>query len=123
MYYRRLCLALLMGLAVPLLAQAQPPTAPPSPDGESSPSDVRASDAAPPADDSLLGKVFDVIQPPQQTAPCAPAACQCPACQQKAAAKKQADFKKKVAGAYKPLFYDNDFSYINDPAYDDCFFG
>jgi len=42
---------------------------------------------------------------------------------QTAAAKKKAALKKAVAGAYKPVFYDNDFSYINNPAYDQCFFG
>lgn len=47
-------------------------------------------------------------------------ACSCPDCQSAAAA---ADLKKAVAGAYKPLFYDNNFSYINNPAYDQCFIG
>ncbi len=31
--------------------------------------------------------------------------------------KKQADLKKSAAGAFKPLFYDNDFGYLNDPEY------
>lgn len=31
--------------------------------------------------------------------------------------KKQEALQKKAAGAYKPLFFDNDFSYLNDPAY------
>src|SRR4029453_16164252 len=36
-----------------------------------------------------------------------PAECQCDACQ----AKKAADLKASIAGAYKPLFYDNNFAY------------
>src|ERR1043166_8667143 len=39
--------------------------------------------------------------------------CNCPVCQ---AAKKAADLKRAVASSYKPLFYDNNFSYINNPA-------
>ena len=38
-------------------------------------------------------------------------------------AKKQASLKAAVAGAYKPVFYDNDFSYLRDPAYDDWHLG
>jgi hypothetical protein len=50
----------------------------------------------------------------EQTAPpCGP--CHCPACQQTAAA----DVQKAVAAAYAPLFYNNNFAYINNPAYDD----
>jgi hypothetical protein len=37
--------------------------------------------------------------------------------------KKREALAKKVAGAYKPLFFDNDFSYVNDPLYDDCRLG
>src|SRR5262245_11315887 len=37
---------------------------------------------------------------------CQPTQCNCPACQ----AKKAADLKKAVAGAYAPLFYNNNFS-------------
>lgn len=33
--------------------------------------------------------------------------------------KKPDDLKKKVAGAYKDLFYQNDFSYLSNPAYND----
>jgi hypothetical protein len=55
--------------------------------------------------------------PTCQPAPCGE--CNCPACQ----AKKQADLKKAVATAYKPLFYDNNFAYINSPLYDDWFPG
>lgn len=51
---------------------------------------------------------------------CQPAECNCPACQ---AAKKAADLKKAVASAYAPLFYNNNFSYINNPAYDDWYPG
>ncbi|MBL9083235.1 MAG: alginate export family protein [Planctomycetales bacterium] len=46
------------------------------------------------------------------------------------AAKKAAELKKKkealkkaVAGAYKPLFFDNNFAYIDNPLYTDCFCG
>jgi hypothetical protein len=34
-----------------------------------------------------------------------------------------ATLKKAVAGAYKPLFYDNDFDYLYDPCYDDWHLG
>ncbi len=51
------------------------------------------------------------------------APCNCPACKQKAADKKQAELKKKVDGAYKGVFYDNNFSYIDNPDYDQHFFG
>jgi hypothetical protein len=52
--------------------------------------------------------------PPTQ----APGECNCCECQKKAA-----DLKAAIAGAYKPLFYDNNFAYINNPAYDDWFLG
>ncbi len=45
--------------------------------------------------------------------------CQCSACQ----AQQAADLKAAIAGAYKPLFYDNNFSYINNPNYDDWYLG
>ena len=45
--------------------------------------------------------------------------CNCPACQEK----KAAELKKAVAGAYAPLFYNNNFAYLNNPAYADCFPG
>ena len=53
--------------------------------------------------------------------PCKPAApeCQCPDC----AAKRQADLKKAVATAYAPVFYNNNFDYINSPFYQDSFVG
>ncbi|GAA4437900.1 alginate export family protein [Bremerella cremea] len=38
-------------------------------------------------------------------------------------AKKMAELKKKAASAYKPLFFDNDFSYLCDPCYDGCLLG
>src|SRR5262245_9864169 len=53
------------------------------------------------------------------TCDCQPAECNCPACQ----AKKAADLKKAVAGAYTVLFYNNNFAYLNNPAYDDHHFG
>ena len=37
--------------------------------------------------------------------------------------KKKADLKKAVNGAYKGVFYDNDFKYINNPLYNQCFPG
>jgi hypothetical protein len=37
--------------------------------------------------------------------------------------KKQAALAAAVAGAHKPVFYDNDFSYVNDPAYGDWHLG
>ena len=37
--------------------------------------------------------------------------------------KKSADFKKMVATAYKGVFYDNNFSYIDNPLYDEHFWG
>ena len=48
-----------------------------------------------------------------------PAACDFAQCQPAPAP----DLKKAIAGAYKPLFYDNNFSYIDDPGYDACYFG
>jgi hypothetical protein len=36
---------------------------------------------------------------------------------------KREALQKKVKGAYKGVFYDNDFTYINDPLYDDHFLG
>src|SRR5687768_3095502 len=45
--------------------------------------------------------------------------CDCPACQ----ANKAAELKKAVAAAYAPLFYNNNFSYLNNPAYDDWHLG
>jgi hypothetical protein len=45
----------------------------------------------------------------------------CPECRDAAA--RSAELNKAVAGAYKPVFYDNNFAYIDDPAYDQCFVG
>lgn len=42
----------------------------------------------------------------------------CDACKKKAEEKKKA-LAAAVAGAYKPLFYDNNFSYLDDPAYNE----
>jgi hypothetical protein len=39
------------------------------------------------------------------------------------AARKQADLNKAVNGAYKPLFYDNNFDFIESPLYDQWFPG
>jgi hypothetical protein len=56
----------------------------------------------------------------------------CPVCgrdeakKKAAAAKKKkaaADLKAAVAGAYAPVFYNNNFAYINNPAYDDWHVG
>jgi hypothetical protein len=53
--------------------------------------------------------------------------CNCAECQKKKAAadlkKKQEALKKAIAGAYKPLFYDNNFAYINNPLYNDWYPG
>src|SRR5262245_56685417 len=49
-----------------------------------------------------------------------PMACQCPDCQARRA---QADVQKAMAAAYAPLFYSNNFSYINSPAYNDWYPG
>jgi hypothetical protein len=45
--------------------------------------------------------------------------CTCPACQAETAA----DLQKAVAAAYAPLFYDNNFAYLDNPDYDDCHCG
>ena len=50
---------------------------------------------------------------------CQPAECNCQACQ----AKKAADLKKAIAGAYAPVFYNNNFAYLHNPKYDDFHFG
>jgi len=52
---------------------------------------------------------------------CGPApggACNCPECQKKAE-----ELKKAVAAAYAPVFYNNNFSYINNPGYSDWYPG
>jgi len=40
-----------------------------------------------------------------------------------AAKKKAADLKKAVNGAYKPVFYDNTFAFVNNPQYQQSFLG
>jgi hypothetical protein len=59
--------------------------------------------------------------PPTTCCPtCTPAGeCNCPACQ----AKKAADLKKAIASAYANPFYNNNFAYINNPAYNDWYPG
>lgn len=37
--------------------------------------------------------------------------------------KKVAELNKKAAAAYKPLYFDNDFTYLCDPCYDGCLLG
>jgi hypothetical protein len=64
---------------------------------------------------------------PQSSPSCnpQPASCGCASCPPKKAcaaceqAKKAAELKAKVAGAHKLMFYDNDFSYLDDPNYCD----
>jgi hypothetical protein len=48
-----------------------------------------------------------------------PGECNCAACQ----AKKAADLKKAITSAYAPLFYNNNFAYLNNPAYDEWYPG
>lgn len=48
--------------------------------------------------------------------------CNCPACTA-AARKKQEALQKAVASAYAPVFYNNKFDYLNDPAYEGWFLG
>ena len=67
---------------------------------------------------------FDPTCPAVACPACQPAAepcdcCDCPAC----AAKKRADLKKAVATAYAPVFYNNNFAYLNNPLYDDWYPG
>ena len=63
----------------------------------------------------------DAAASPSACPTCQPAGeCNCPACQ---AAKKAADLKKAVASAYAPLFYNNNFAYINNAAYDNWYPG
>lgn len=76
---------------------------------------------SPPADSSEVSYYGEALT--DKGAAAAAGECQCPQCQAKAAAKKEQDLKKAIAGAYKPLFYDNNFSYINNPNYNECFFG
>ncbi|MCI0357087.1 MAG: alginate export family protein [Planctomycetaceae bacterium] len=59
------------------------------------------------------------IGSPDCLAPAPPCECQCPDCQ----AKQVANLKAAIAGAYKPLFYDNNFAYINNPDYCDWYPG
>lgn len=49
--------------------------------------------------------------------------CNCPACQEQKKAAAAAALKKAVGSAYAPLFYNNNFSYINNPAYNDWYPG
>ena len=72
----------------------------------------------PQACEGVLCQPVQCACPPAECA-CPPAECNCPACQ----AKKAADLKKAVAGAYANPFYNNNFSYLNNPAYDDHHFG
>ena len=59
------------------------------------------------------------VPPSNCACDCPPPECNCPACQ----AKKAADLKKAVAGAYANPFYNNNFAYLNNPAYDDWHIG
>ena len=64
--------------------------------------------------------------PPTNGQPSVAAPCNCPECQKQAAAtakKKQAELDKAVATAYAGVFYNNNFSYINNPLYDDWYPG
>jgi hypothetical protein len=54
------------------------------------------------------------------TSPCGTGGCTCAACQ---AAAQQADLKKAIAGAYAPLFYNNNFAYLDNPNYCDHYCG
>jgi hypothetical protein len=58
--------------------------------------------------------------------PCGECTADCPACAAKKpdcacqkAKKKQDELKAKAAGAYKGVFYDNDFGFLEDPIYND----
>ncbi len=52
-----------------------------------------------------------------------PGECQCDQCQSKKEADAKAKLQKAVAGAYKGVFYDNNFDYLCNPAYDDWHLG
>ncbi|MCU0877096.1 MAG: alginate export family protein, partial [Pirellulaceae bacterium] len=52
--------------------------------------------------------------------PCGTGGCTCAACQ---AAAQQGDLKKAIAGAYAPLFYNNNFAYLDSPNYCDHYCG
>lgn len=52
-----------------------------------------------------------------------PGECQCDKCQAKKQAAAKEKLQKAVTGAYKGVYYDNNFSYLCDPAYDDWHLG
>ena len=87
---------------------------------------ARAQDAAPPhSPPDYFAESSDDFQ---WTAAEAEAAgeCSCETCQAQkaaAAAKKKADLKKAVAGAYAGVFYNNNFNYLCNPLYEDWHFG
>lgn len=68
-----------------------------------------ATEGSPVAQPQPLGQASYTAAP----APCEPNCC-CVCCSEK---KKEA-LKKAAAGSHKPVFYANDFSYLNDPCYD-----
>lgn len=65
-------------------------------------------------DDSTDAQPVDHVL--KEPAPTAPAPDPSKAAKKKAADKQKA-LAKQQAGAYKPVYYNNDFSYLNDPAY------
>jgi hypothetical protein len=51
------------------------------------------------------------------------AACDCPTCEAKKKAEAQKKLSAAVAGAYKGVYFDNNFDYLCNPAYDDYHLG
>jgi hypothetical protein len=73
------------------------------------------------ADEVAYAALADSAAPPPAAGNNCCCPCDCPECQ--AQRKAQADLKKAAAAAYAPLFYNNNFSYLNNPAYDGWFPG
>ena len=79
-----------------------------------------ADDAeAGPASAAITAADEALIQAPVQSAACDSTGCNCAAC----TAGKSAALSAAIAGAYKPLFYDNNFAYLNNPDYCDWHLG
>src|SRR5437879_375853 len=108
-----LALAVLLAEPAPVVAQASP---------VADRASVSGFDSAVAADDRssnvVVAEAADLTAAPPAcpSLPSVPssAPCNCAACQKKAA-----ELKKAISTAYAPVFYNNNFSYVNNPTYTD----
>jgi hypothetical protein len=101
----------------PVLSQEAPVEEPPvAPEPPAAPEEEMADVAPPTADEA---------EAPAEEAAAAEEADECGAGKDECGCdkKKIEAAKKAAATAYKPLYYDNDFSYIDDPCYKGCLLG